>query len=116
MKGHNENGCFVIFDDYFIMKPWWIFVTEGSVSDRKWHRSLGSQFYYDTLQKAFERLAKTAALLSKSLFEFVHGAANIWEVHSAGLQRTEHQLQDYLEEVSKNYEEKNQVRLITCVL
>ncbi|KAB5528452.1 hypothetical protein PHYPO_G00140370 [Pangasianodon hypophthalmus] len=60
------------------------------------------------MEKAFEGLAKTAAFLSKSLFKFVRGAAKIWEVHSAGLQRTEQQLQDYLEDVSKNYEEKNQ--------
>lgn len=65
-----------------------------------------------TLQKTFDDLAKTSAFLSESLFKFVHGAAEIWEVHSAGLQSTEQQLQDFLEEVSKNYEEKNQVRLI----
>lgn len=75
-------------------------------------------FYYSTLQTAFKGLAQTATFLSKSLFEFVHGAANVWEMHGAGLQRTEQQLQDSLEEVSKSYEEKNQVRLIllpTCL-
>lgn len=45
------------------------------------------------------------------MFEFARGAANVWEMHSAGLQRKEQQLQNYLEEVRKNYEEKNQVRL-----
>lgn len=73
-------------------------------------------FYYWTLQKAFEGLAKTAAFLSKALFQFVCGVADVWEVHSASLQGTEQQLQDRLEEVSKNYEEKHQVRLITCAL
>lgn len=66
---------------------------------------------FNTVQKAREGLAKTAAFLSKSLFEFARGAANVWEMHSAGLQRKEQQLQNYLEEVRKNYEEKNQVRL-----
>ncbi|XP_053509895.1 coiled-coil domain-containing protein 180 isoform X1 [Ictalurus furcatus] len=60
------------------------------------------------MEKAREGLAKTAAFLSKSLFEFARGAANVWEMHSAGLQRKEQQLQNYLEEVRKNYEEKNQ--------
>ncbi|KAF5896748.1 coiled-coil domain-containing protein, partial [Clarias magur] len=60
------------------------------------------------MEEAFEGLAKTAAPISKSLFKFVHGAANVWEVHCAGLQRTEQQLQDCLDEVSKTYEEKNQ--------
>lgn len=70
------------------------------------------EFCYCTLQKTFEGLAKTAAFLSKILFEFVHGAANVWELHSAHLQGAEQQLQDSLKEVSKNFEEKNQVRLI----
>ncbi|XP_053336620.1 coiled-coil domain-containing protein 180-like [Clarias gariepinus] len=60
------------------------------------------------MEEAFKGLAKTAAPLTKSLFKFVHGAANVWEVHCAGLQRTEQQLQDCLDEVSKKYEEKNQ--------
>ncbi|XP_058230944.1 coiled-coil domain-containing protein 180-like [Hemibagrus wyckioides] len=60
------------------------------------------------MKKAFEGLAETAAFLSKSMFEFVHGAAKVWELHSARLQRTEQQLQDSLKEVSKDYEEKNQ--------
>ncbi|XP_060762949.1 coiled-coil domain-containing protein 180-like [Neoarius graeffei] len=60
------------------------------------------------MEKAFEGLAKTTAFLSKSLFKFVHGAANIWDVHSTGLQRTEQQLQDSLKEVSKKYEEKKE--------
>ncbi|KAF5896750.1 coiled-coil domain-containing protein, partial [Clarias magur] len=60
------------------------------------------------MEEAFESFSKTAAPLSKSLFKFVHGAANVWEVHCAGLQRTEQQLQDCLDEVSKKYEEKNQ--------
>ncbi|KAK3514522.1 hypothetical protein QTP70_021500 [Hemibagrus guttatus] len=60
------------------------------------------------MKKAFEGLAKTAAFLSKSLFEFVHGAAKVWELHNARLQRTEQQLQDSLKELSKDYEEKNQ--------
>lgn len=72
-------------------------------------------FYYCTLQKAAEGLTKSAAFLSNYLFKFVHGAANVWEVHNAGLLRTEQQLEDYLKEVSKNYEENNQVRLVICV-
>ncbi|KAF4074532.1 hypothetical protein AMELA_G00240320 [Ameiurus melas] len=60
------------------------------------------------MEKAREGLARTAAFLSKSLFEFVRGAANVWEMHSAGLQRKEQQLRNYLEEVRKNCEEKNQ--------
>ncbi|KAM9446078.1 coiled-coil domain-containing protein 180-like [Clarias gariepinus] len=60
------------------------------------------------MEEAFEGLVKTAAPLSKSLLKFVHGAANVWEVHCAGLQRTEQQLQRCLDEVSKKYEEKKQ--------
>lgn len=66
------------------------------------------------LQKAFKGLTQTAAFMSKALFKFVCGAATVWEVHSAGLQRTAQQLQNYLEEVNKHYEEKNQVGIITC--
>ncbi|GAA6098332.1 coiled-coil domain-containing protein 180-like isoform X3 [Tachysurus ichikawai] len=64
--------------------------------------------HLQAMKKTFEGLAKTAAFLSKILFEFVHGAANVWELHSAHLQGAEQQLQDSLKEVSKNFEEKNQ--------
>ncbi|XP_047674930.1 coiled-coil domain-containing protein 180-like isoform X2 [Tachysurus fulvidraco] len=64
--------------------------------------------HLQAMKKTFEGLAKTAAFLSKILFEFVHGAANVWEVHSAHLKGAEQQLQDSLKDVSKNFEEKNQ--------
>ncbi|XP_060738579.1 coiled-coil domain-containing protein 180-like [Tachysurus vachellii] len=64
--------------------------------------------HLQAMKKTFDALSKTAAFLSKFLFEFVHGAANVWEVHSAHLQGVEQQLQDSLKEVSKNFEEKNQ--------
>ncbi|TSM86003.1 Caspase recruitment domain-containing protein 9 [Bagarius yarrelli] len=60
------------------------------------------------MKTAFKGLAQTAAFLSKSLFEFVEGVVDVWEVHGASLQRTEQQLQDSLEEIGKSYEEKNQ--------
>uniref|UniRef100_A0A4W5QDV3 Coiled-coil domain containing 180 n=1 Tax=Hucho hucho TaxID=62062 RepID=A0A4W5QDV3_9TELE len=50
------------------------------------------------MDRAFESLAKRAAVLSKSLFKFTRGASHLWEVHSAGLQRREQQLQDQLDE------------------
>uniref|UniRef100_A0AAZ3RSU2 Coiled-coil domain containing 180 n=1 Tax=Oncorhynchus tshawytscha TaxID=74940 RepID=A0AAZ3RSU2_ONCTS len=55
-----------------------------------------------TMDRAFESLAKRAAVLSKSLFKFTRGASHLWEVHSAGLQRREQQLQDQLDEKEAN--------------
>lgn len=63
-------------------------------------------------QRAFESLAKRAAVLSKSLFKFTRGASHLWEVHSAGLQRREQQLQDQLDEVRYSQEHEIQVSLI----
>ncbi|XP_036454190.1 coiled-coil domain-containing protein 180 [Colossoma macropomum] len=60
------------------------------------------------MDKAFENLAKTAARLSKSLFKLMRGAAHLWEVHGAGLQIREQQLQDQLEEVRYYYDQENQ--------
>ncbi|KAK1792189.1 hypothetical protein P4O66_012146 [Electrophorus voltai] len=60
------------------------------------------------MDKAFEYLAKTAALLSESLFVFVRDAIHLWDVHRAGLQKREQQLQDRLEEVRCSFEQENQ--------
>ncbi|XP_029573624.1 coiled-coil domain-containing protein 180 isoform X4 [Salmo trutta] len=61
-----------------------------------------------TMDRAFESLAKRAAVLSKSLFKFTRGASHLWEVHSAGLQRREQQLQDQLDEVRYSQEHEIQ--------
>ncbi|XP_076854168.1 coiled-coil domain-containing protein 180 isoform X2 [Brachyhypopomus gauderio] len=68
----------------------------------------GGEERLSVMDKAFEDLAKTATVLSKSLFEFVHGAAHLWDVHRAGLQKREQQLQDQLEEVRSSFELDNQ--------
>uniref|UniRef100_A0A3B1IDF7 DUF4455 domain-containing protein n=1 Tax=Astyanax mexicanus TaxID=7994 RepID=A0A3B1IDF7_ASTMX len=68
------------------------------------------------LQKAFEDLAKTAALLSKSMFKFMNGTARLWEVHTAGLQKREQQLQDHLDDLRSRYDLENQVRQTTLLL
>ncbi|XP_072521084.1 coiled-coil domain-containing protein 180 [Salminus brasiliensis] len=60
------------------------------------------------MDKTFEDLTKTAALLSKSLFKFLHGTAHLWEVHTADLQKREQQLQDHLNEVRCSYDQENQ--------
>ncbi|KAL6465394.1 hypothetical protein MHYP_G00255270 [Metynnis hypsauchen] len=60
------------------------------------------------MDKAFEDLAKTATRLSKPLFKLIRGAAHLWEVHCAGLQKREQQLQDQLEEVCYYYDQENQ--------
>ncbi|KAI5088230.1 coiled-coil domain-containing protein 180 isoform X1 [Silurus meridionalis] len=61
-----------------------------------------------SMETAFKSLAKDSEFSSQSLLTFVLGTTNVWETHTAGLQRIEQQLQDNLEEVSKNYEEENQ--------
>ncbi|XP_007243986.3 coiled-coil domain-containing protein 180 isoform X1 [Astyanax mexicanus] len=60
------------------------------------------------MDKAFEDLAKTAALLSKSMFKFMNGTARLWEVHTAGLQKREQQLQDHLDDLRSRYDLENQ--------
>ncbi|KAK6312841.1 hypothetical protein J4Q44_G00161880 [Coregonus suidteri] len=60
------------------------------------------------MDRAFESLAKRAAVLSKSLFKFTRGASHLWEVHSTGLQRREQQLQDQLDEVRYSQEHEIQ--------
>ncbi|KAI4898344.1 hypothetical protein NFI96_024571 [Prochilodus magdalenae] len=60
------------------------------------------------MDKSFKDQAQTARLSTKSLFNFMRGAAHLWEVHSAGLQNREQQLQDLVEEVRYYYDQENQ--------
>uniref|UniRef100_A0A3B3SYI9 DUF4455 domain-containing protein n=1 Tax=Paramormyrops kingsleyae TaxID=1676925 RepID=A0A3B3SYI9_9TELE len=61
-------------------------------------------------QAAFECLARRAAAVSQSLFRFMRGAAELWEVHTARLQRADRQLKVQLEEVRQAHQRENQVR------
>ncbi|XP_062873992.1 coiled-coil domain-containing protein 180 isoform X2 [Trichomycterus rosablanca] len=60
------------------------------------------------MDRAIEDSAKTAGIMCKSLFKFLHGAAELWEEHSAKLQKTDQHLQDLLDEVRDTYEQQNQ--------
>ncbi|XP_036398058.1 coiled-coil domain-containing protein 180 [Megalops cyprinoides] len=62
----------------------------------------------EAMDRAFEALARQAGALSKALLRFARGAGHLWEVHGAGLQRREQQLQAQLEEVRHTHEQENQ--------
>ncbi|KAG7465705.1 hypothetical protein MATL_G00156420 [Megalops atlanticus] len=67
-----------------------------------------SEQQLEAMDRAFEALAGHAGVLSKALLRFARGAGHLWEVHSAGLQRREQQLQTHLEEVRHAHEQENQ--------
>ncbi|XP_031441304.2 coiled-coil domain-containing protein 180 isoform X2 [Clupea harengus] len=62
--------------------------------------------HLEVLDRAFECLAKRAAGLSKLLFKFLRSASLLWEVHTAGLQRREQQLQGQVEELLQSYKQE----------
>ncbi|KAG9336237.1 hypothetical protein JZ751_002584, partial [Albula glossodonta] len=63
-----------------------------------------SEEWIEEIDRAFESLAKRIGALSKGLFGFAQKLAHLWEMHGAGLQRREHQLQDQLEKLSHKKE------------
>ncbi|KAK2911716.1 hypothetical protein Q8A67_003849 [Cirrhinus molitorella] len=67
-----------------------------------------TEIYLEKLDAAFERLAKTAAYDSKCLFRFMCGAAQLWEIHCAGMLNREQQLQNSLESLSQIHKQENQ--------
>ncbi|XP_050966695.1 coiled-coil domain-containing protein 180 isoform X2 [Labeo rohita] len=67
-----------------------------------------TEIYLEKLDTAFERLAKTAAYDSKCLFKLMNGAAQLWEIHCAGMLNREQQLQNSLESLSQVHEQENQ--------
>ncbi|XP_051955131.1 coiled-coil domain-containing protein 180 [Xyrauchen texanus] len=69
---------------------------------------LRTEDYLAKVDKAFESLAKTATHESKCLFKFLHGAAQVWEIHCAGLLNREQQLHHLLEAISEVHDQENQ--------
>ncbi|XP_023668264.2 coiled-coil domain-containing protein 180 isoform X1 [Paramormyrops kingsleyae] len=67
-----------------------------------------SEDQMQALHAAFECLARRAAAVSQSLFRFMRGAAELWEVHTARLQRADRQLKVQLEEVRQAHQRENQ--------
>ncbi|XP_048851511.1 coiled-coil domain-containing protein 180 isoform X2 [Brienomyrus brachyistius] len=66
-----------------------------------------SEDQIQALHTASERLARRAAAVSRSLFRFMRGAAELWEVHTARLQRADRQLKVQLEEVRQAHQREN---------
>ncbi|XP_066569066.1 coiled-coil domain-containing protein 180 [Amia ocellicauda] len=62
----------------------------------------------EDMDKAFEEQAQRARAQSKALFKFTQGAAHLWELHSARLQRQEQLLQYQLDEVRHAHDQDNQ--------
>ncbi|MBN3299810.1 CC180 protein, partial [Amia calva] len=65
----------------------------------------------EDMDKAFEEQAQRARAQSKALFKFTQGAAHLWELHSARLQRQEQLLQYQLDEVRHAHDQDNQRRM-----
>lgn len=68
------------------------------------------------LQKEFEVLANTTRDQNKALLKFARGAADLWELHSAGLARKEHLFQNKLDEIRVSHDQENQVRQFRACL
>ncbi|MGH0126537.1 UNVERIFIED_CONTAM: hypothetical protein FKN15_073867 [Acipenser sinensis] len=62
----------------------------------------------EAMEKEFEVLANTTRDQNKALLKFARGAADLWELHSAGLARKEHLFQNKLDEIRVSHDQENQ--------
>ncbi|KAK6481030.1 coiled-coil domain-containing protein 180-like [Huso huso] len=64
----------------------------------------------EAMEKEFEVLANTTRDQNKALLKFARGAADLWELHSAGLARKEHLFQNKLDEIRVSHDQENQAK------
>ncbi|XP_058842922.1 coiled-coil domain-containing protein 180-like isoform X1 [Acipenser ruthenus] len=64
----------------------------------------------EAMEKEFEVLANTTRDQNKALLKFARGAADLWELHSAGLARKEHLFQNKLDEIRFSHDQENQAK------
>ncbi|MGH0160988.1 UNVERIFIED_CONTAM: hypothetical protein FKN15_040583 [Acipenser sinensis] len=64
----------------------------------------------EAVEKEFEVLANTTRDQNKALLKFARGAADLWELHSAGLVRKEHLFQNKLDEIRVSHDQENQAK------